>query len=107
MGNSKLYDIMTKKNALYAKPDFSEEDLQRCRDTADFKKVLFEYYRFVAQLSSVCAGLVHESDAWCGRSRKCWEVLAANLTRMSKLMAANLEFFQDDRYGEATQIIDR
>lgn len=26
MGNSKLYDIMTKKNALYAKPDFSEED---------------------------------------------------------------------------------
>ena len=26
MGNSRLYEIMQQKDALYAKPDFSEED---------------------------------------------------------------------------------
>ena len=32
MGNKKLYDIMKEKDALYAKPDFSEEDGMRAAD---------------------------------------------------------------------------
>ena len=32
MGNKKLYDIMKEKDALYAKPDFNEEDGMRAAD---------------------------------------------------------------------------
>ena len=31
MGNPRLYEIMKEKDELYAKPDFSEEDGERCR----------------------------------------------------------------------------
>lgn len=88
-------------------PSYEQADLERCRASGDYRKVLFEHYVFVTQLLVLCANITFESPAWSGRSRKTWEVLAGLFTRCHRLMAANLEFFQDDRYGEATQIIDR
>ncbi len=89
-------------------PDISDEPVAKCRERGDFRHILFEYYRFVGQISVICSCLLYESPAWnSGRSRKVWEVCAGSLSRIKNLMSANLEFFQDDRYIEATQIIDR
>ena len=38
-------------------PKFSDEDMQRCRDTGDYKPVLFEWYKFVGSLCVVVANI--------------------------------------------------
>lgn len=89
-------------------PIISEETVDKCRRQGDFRNILFEYYRFVGQLAVVCSCILFESPAWKQeRSRKTWEVCAASFSRIKNLVSANLEFFQDDRYIEATQILDR
>ena len=89
-------------------PNISEELIAKCKEKNDYRHILFEYYRFVAQLCALCSCLLYESPAWNRkRSRRSWEICAASLSRIKNLMAANLEYFQDDRYIEATQIMDR
>lgn len=89
-------------------PVITEEMVAKCKEQNDYRHILFEYYRFVAQLCVVCSCLLYESPAWDKkRSRRTWEVCAGSLSRIKNLMSANLEYFQDDRYIEATQIMDR
>jgi hypothetical protein len=88
-------------------PKISEDLIQKCKETDDYREILFEYYKFVGKLVVVCSCLLYESPAWGGRKRKLWEVCASSFSRIRGLMSANLEFFQDDRYIEASQIIDR
>ena len=88
-------------------PDITSELIVECEESGDFRPILFEYYRFIAQLSVTCSCIQFDSPAWTGKSRKTWEVVVGSFTRCHRLMAANLEYFQHDRYGEATQILDR
>lgn len=89
-------------------PVITEEMVAKCEELNDYRHILFEYYRFVAQLCVICSCLLYESPAWNKRrTRKTWEVCAGSLSRIKNLMSANLEYFQDDRYIEATQIMDR
>ena len=44
---------------------------------------------------------------WSGGSQRLWVVLVGLLTRVQRNMAGHLEYFQDDRYGDLTQILDR
>lgn len=88
-------------------PDFSAEVWDHCRQINDFREVLFEYYKNTAVFTGVCSSLMYESEVWAGGSRRLWVVLTGLLKRCERLMAAHLEFFQDDRYGDSTYILDR
>jgi hypothetical protein len=50
---------------------------------------------------------MYGSPIWKGGSKKKWTTLVGLLSRCHRLMASNLEFFQRNKYGEATLIIDR
>lgn len=88
-------------------PYISDDLITKCKEANDYRHILFEYYKFVGQLAVICSCINYESPAWGGRKRKLWEVCASSFSRIKGLMCANLEFFQDDRYIEASQIIDR
>ena len=36
-------------------PEFTDEELQRCKESGDYRPVLFEWYRFVGSLKVVAA----------------------------------------------------
>jgi hypothetical protein len=88
-------------------PHISDDLIAKCEETDDYRHILFEYYKYVGQLAVICSCLLYESPAWGGRKRKVWEICASSFSRIKSLMCANLEFFQGDRYIEASQIIDR
>jgi Family of unknown function (DUF5677) len=94
-------------DAIPSAPQIDDAMLERCRQKADYREALFLYYSFVGQLSMLTAGLLFESPDWRARSRRTWEVQAGSFIRMSRLMMANLKYFQDGSYGEATLILDR
>jgi len=80
--------------------------LQRCRETGDFREILFEYYKNTAIFCLICSQITFESPNWKG-SRNRWTVLVGLLTRCCRIMAGHLEYFQDGRYGDITLILDR
>lgn len=63
-------------------PVITEEMVAKCKEQDDYRHILFEYYRFVAQLCVVCSCLLYESPAWDKkRSRRTWEICAGSLSR--------------------------
>jgi hypothetical protein len=87
--------------------DVPPELLEKCRASGDFREILFRYYRNVAILATICGNIQFGSPMWSGGSQRLWVVLAGLLTRVQRNMAGHLEYFQDDRYGDLTQILDR
>lgn len=87
-------------------PTISDETYEKCRESGDFREILFEYYKYVAIICVICSQTVFESPA-LQISRKKWTVLVGLLTRCQRIMAAHLEYFQDGRYGDVTFILDR
>jgi hypothetical protein len=45
-------------------PVFSKADMQRCRETGDYKPVMFEWYKFVGSLCYVMVFLRPDSSAY-------------------------------------------
>jgi hypothetical protein len=88
-------------------PSYSEAELRDCEHAGDFRPILFEHYKFVAQLCVLVSCLKVESPLWAGRQRRTWEVISGLFSRCYRLMSANLEFFQHGKYAEASYIIDR
>jgi hypothetical protein len=44
---------MDEENIIPDPPSFSEDDMRRCRETGDYKPILFEWYKFVGSLGFV------------------------------------------------------
>jgi hypothetical protein len=98
---------MTEHAQLPDPPEFSEEEMEKCRETGDYMPVLFEWYKFVGQVCIFFAQLDRESPAVKAMSPVQYGVLVGLLNRCARLMLANLALSHNGRFGEATALLDR
>lgn len=88
-------------------PMFSDDDIQRCRDTGDYKPVLFEWYKFVGSLCFCVVHLRPDSPAYQDIPRQNYYVLVGLLNRCARLMLSNVALSHEGKFGETTAIVDR
>lgn len=88
-------------------PTFSNDELQRCRDTGDYSPILFEWYKFVGSLAVVVTNIQRESPAFRFIPVRTYHVLIGLLNRCSRLMLSNVALSHEGTFGETTAIIDR
>jgi len=88
-------------------PVIADEVLNRCRETGDYRPVLFEWYNFVGQVCFRLASL--RAPALHPLQPPHFAVLFGLLNRCARLMLSNLKLScdADNRNGETTVIIDR
>jgi hypothetical protein len=55
MTNEALRDLLPEP------PSFSEEELRKCKETGDYRPILFEWYKFVGGLNAVVAHIQRDS----------------------------------------------
>ncbi len=88
-------------------PQITEEQLKDCRESGDFRPVLFEWYKYVGTLCSFFASIDPNSSALRQILALHYAVLIGLLTRCSRLMLANVALSHEGLFGETTSIIDR
>ncbi len=88
-------------------PTFTEEQVARCKETGDYRPILFEWYKFAGALCGVTAHIQADSEACAEIPILHYQVLSGLLNRCSRLMVANVALSHEGRFGEATVILDR
>ena len=88
-------------------PTFSDEEVRECQRTGNFEPILFEWYKFVAQLAMIVAHIQSESQAFRKIPARQFHVLVGLLNRCARLMLSNVVLSHEGRFGETTSIIDR
>lgn len=88
-------------------PQFSDEQMQKCRETGDYMPVLFEWYKFVGHICIFFAQLARESPAVKVISPIHYAVLTGLLNRCARLMLSNIALSHNGRFGETTALLDR
>jgi hypothetical protein len=88
-------------------PKFSEEELAACKQTGDYRPILFEWYKFSAAIGMVVAHIMPESPVCKKFDPIKYYVLAGLLNRCSRLMLSNVALSHTGKFGETTAIVDR
>jgi len=88
-------------------PEFSEEQIKACKESRDFRPMLFEWYRFAALLCNYFARIHPYSPMLRKIPGIQYSVCVGLLNRCSRLMLSNLTLSQEGKFGETTAIIDR
>jgi len=88
-------------------PSFTEEQIKKCKESGDFRPILFEWYKFVGQLVAVVAAIQRNSEVCNSIPIRHYHILTGLLNRCSRLMLANIALSHEGRFGETTAIIDR
>ncbi len=88
-------------------PTFSEELVGQCKQSKDFRPILFEWYKFVGTYCNVVVCISPESPALREISPTHYAVLVGLLNRCSRLMLSNVRLSSTRRYGETTRLLDR
>ncbi|KFZ29908.1 hypothetical protein IDAT_02120 [Pseudidiomarina atlantica] len=88
-------------------PQFSDEEMQKCRESGDFMPLLFEWYKFVGQICIFFAQLQRESPAAKEIPQIHFAILTGLLNRCARLMLSNVALSHNGRFGETTAILDR
>ena len=88
-------------------PVFSDEEMQKCRETGDFMPVLFEWYKFVGLICNQLAQLPRVSPDTREITPINFAILTGLLNRCSRLMLSNIALSHKGRFGETTAILDR
>lgn len=88
-------------------PTFPDDLLERCKRARDFRPILFEWYKYVGELSIRVACLAPDSPAFRPIPTVYYAVLVGLLNRCSRLMLSNMRLSSTKRYGETTQLLDR
>ena len=89
------------------RPDFSEDDIEACTSSGDFRPMLFEWYKYVGQLCRAEAYLSRRSPAFRCIPPVHYAVLIGLLNRCSRLMLAVVCLSSTELYGETTQLLGR
>ena len=99
--------IMNETTQLPGPPEFSDEEMEKCRESGDFMPVLFEWYKYVSHICIFFAQLQRESPA----ARKIppihFAILTGLLNRCARLMLSNVALSHNGRFGETTALLDR
>jgi len=88
-------------------PSFSNELLGQCRETREYRPVLFEWYKYVALLSNFFARIRGDSPSIRQMPAVHYAVLIGLLNRNARLMLANVALSHEGLFGETTAIVDR
>jgi len=88
-------------------PRITGEQLARCRQTGDYRPVLFESYKYVGRLSNFYASIRSDSPPVRSLPSLHYAVLVGLLNRCARLMLANVALSHEGVFGETTAIIDR
>jgi len=88
-------------------PTISEEEMQRCRESGDFRPVLFEWYKFVGSVCVTFSCIRPDSPALNEIPEREYTILIGLLNRCSRLMLANVALSHEGKFGETTSIVDR
>lgn len=87
---------------------FTPEEIQKCIDSKDFRKIFFEYYIFVLQIITVFVSIKSDSP-WINNSSSIfdWGVLIGLLNRIRKTMYAQLPLMTEYKHNEVIIMLDR
>ena len=89
-------------------PEFTESQLHSCKDSDDFRPVLFEWYKHVAKQCTVVACFLQESPTISKTiSHMEYGILVGLLNRCCRLMQGNITLSKEGIHGESTSILDR
>jgi hypothetical protein len=88
-------------------PTFSDELIEQCTQSRDFRPILFEWYKFVGILCNTVACISPDSPALRRIPPVHYAVLIGLLNRCSRLMLSNVRLSVTRKYGETTQLLDR
>jgi hypothetical protein len=94
-------------NLLPDPPTFPNDLLERCKRAGDYRPILFEWYKYVGELSNRAACLAPGSPAFRPIPTVHYAVLVGLLNRCSRLMLSNMRLSSTKRYGETTRLLDR
>lgn len=98
---------MNEQAELPQPPEFSDEEMRKCRETGDFMPVLFEWYKFVGHVCVFFAQLQKESPAAKEISPIHFAILTGLLNRCARLMLSNIALSHNGSFGETTALLDR
>ena len=87
---------------------FTEEELKKCENSKDFRKIFFEYYIFVIELVTVSVSIRADSP-WINKalSKLDWGVLIWLINRIRKTMYAQLPLMTEHKHNEVLMMLDR
>lgn len=88
-------------------PTFSDELVQQCKQSRDFRPILFEWYKYVGILCSTISCISPDSPSFQKIPPIHNGVLVGLLNRCSRLMLANIRLSSTRKYGETTSLLDR
>lgn len=88
-------------------PTFSDELIEQCTQSGDFRPILFEWYKFVGIFCNQISCISPESPAFEKIPSVHFAVLIGLLNRCSRLMLANTRMSSTRKYGETTRLLDR
>lgn len=88
-------------------PTFSDELIEQCKQSRDFRPILFEWYKYVGALCSTISCISPDSPAFQNIPPIHYAVLIGLLNRCSRLMLSNVRLSSTRKYGETTSLLDR
>ena len=88
-------------------PIFSDELIEQCTKSRDFRPILFEWYKYVGIFCSTISCVSEDSPAFQKIPSVHYAVLIGLLNRCSRLMLANIRLSSTRKYGETTSLLDR
>lgn len=95
------------REELPQEPSISEEMRARCRETGEYRPILFEWYKHVALLANLFASIRGDSPGLRPMPPVHYAVLVGLLNRCARLMSANVALSHEGLFGETTAIVDR
>ncbi len=88
-------------------PTFSDELIEQCKQSRDFRPILYEWYKYVGGFCNTISCISPDSPAIQNVPPVHYAVLIGLLNRCSRLMLANVRLSSTRKYGETTILIDR
>jgi len=88
-------------------PTFSDELIEQCTKSRDFRPILFEWYKYVGLFCNRISCISSDSPAFQKIPSVHYAVLIGLLNRCSRLMLANVRLSSTRKYGETTRLLDR
>jgi hypothetical protein len=106
-GERRRSNIMIEQLKLPEPPHFSDEQMQKCRKSGDYRSILFEWYKFVMHICVIFARIDRKSPAVREISPVQFAILTGLLNRSARLMLANTALAHKGRFGETIALLDR
>jgi hypothetical protein len=95
------------RDVIPSAPSFSDEEMQRCRNTGDYKPILFEWYKYVGKWANLIGHIEPTSPAFRPVNPQHYHILVGLLNRCTRLMLSNVALSHEGKFGETTAILDR